>query len=170
MSREKFEEMVDEGVKAIPEKFLRKLDNVAIVVEAEPAPAQIKKLKIRRGWTLFGLYEGVPQAARGAHYFAVLPDKITIFQKPIEEAADSGEEMELLTAKLGGIKRNSSEANPPSLKLRKGSPRLHLRGKPRSIWRRRIKEIVKNTVWHEIAHHFGMDEGRVRQAEARRKK
>ena len=125
LSREKFEEMVDEGVKAIPEKFLRKLDNVAIVVEAEPTPAQIKKLKIRRGWTLFGLYEGVPQAARGTNYSAVLPDKITIFQKPIEEAARSEAE---------------------------------------------IKEIVKNTVWHEIAHHFGMDEGRVRQAEARRKK
>lgn len=161
---------MSKGIRAIPEKFLAKLDNVAIVVEPEPSPAQIKKLKIRQGWTLFGLYEGVPQAARGANYSAVLPDKITIFQKPIEEASKSEVEMELLTAKLGGIKRNSSEANPPSLKLRKGSPRFHLRGKPRSIWRRRIKEIVKNTVWHEIAHHFGMDEGRVRRAEARRKK
>lgn len=125
LSREKFEKIVDEGVQAIPEKFLAKLDNVAIVVEPEPTPAQMRKLKIRSGWTLFGLYEGVPQATRGANYSAVLPDKITIFQKPIEEAANSGEE---------------------------------------------IKEIVKNTVWHEIAHHFGMDEDRVRQAEARRKK
>ncbi len=33
-----------------------------------------------------------------------------------------------------------------------------------------IKEIVKNTVWHEIAHHFGMSEDRVRQAEARRRR
>lgn len=121
---EKFEKMVDEGVKAIPEKFLAKLDNVVIVVELEPTPAQIKKLKIRRGWTLFGLYEGVPQATRGANYSAVLPDKITIFQRPIEEAARGEEE---------------------------------------------IKEIVKNTVWHEIAHHFGMGEDRVRQAEARKK-
>jgi predicted Zn-dependent protease with MMP-like domain len=32
-----------------------------------------------------------------------------------------------------------------------------------------IKEIVKNTVWHEIAHHFGMDEGEVRQAEQKRR-
>jgi len=125
LSREKFEEIVNEGIKAIPEKFLAKLNNVAIVVEAQPSPAQMKKLKIRKGWTLFGLYEGVPQAVRGANYSAVLPDKITIFQKPIEEATRSVEE---------------------------------------------IKEIVKNTVWHEIAHHFGMDEARVRQAEARRKK
>ena len=31
-----------------------------------------------------------------------------------------------------------------------------------------VKRIVKNTVWHEIAHHFGLDEKRVRQIESRR--
>jgi predicted Zn-dependent protease with MMP-like domain len=124
-SREEFEAMVEEGVKAIPERFLKILDNVAVVVEDEPTGAQIKRLKIRRGWTLFGLYEGVPQSSRGAHYTSVLPDKITIFQKPIESAA-----------------KNKKE----------------------------IMSIVKNTVWHEIAHHFGMDEARVRRAEAIKRK
>ena len=33
-----------------------------------------------------------------------------------------------------------------------------------------IKEIVKNTVWHEIAHHFGMNEQEVRTAEAKRRR
>lgn len=32
-----------------------------------------------------------------------------------------------------------------------------------------IKKAVKDTVWHEIAHHFGMDEKRVREAEKKRK-
>ncbi len=32
-----------------------------------------------------------------------------------------------------------------------------------------IKKAVKNTVWHEIAHHFGMDEKQVRSAEQKRK-
>jgi len=32
-----------------------------------------------------------------------------------------------------------------------------------------LKLMVKNTVWHEIAHHFGMDEHRVRKAEAKRR-
>jgi predicted Zn-dependent protease with MMP-like domain len=32
-----------------------------------------------------------------------------------------------------------------------------------------LKRIVFDTVWHEIAHHFGMDEPRVRRAERRRK-
>jgi predicted Zn-dependent protease with MMP-like domain len=31
-----------------------------------------------------------------------------------------------------------------------------------------LKELVKNTVWHEIAHHFGMDEKEVREAQKRR--
>lgn len=31
-----------------------------------------------------------------------------------------------------------------------------------------IKKAVKDTVWHEIAHHFGMDEKQVRQAEQKR--
>jgi predicted Zn-dependent protease with MMP-like domain len=32
-----------------------------------------------------------------------------------------------------------------------------------------IKKAVKDTVWHEIAHHFGMDEHQVRQAEQKRR-
>jgi len=119
-----FEEIVKEGLKTIPEKFLEKLDNVDIVIEDEPTPYQLSKLRARKSSIIFGLYEGVPQTKRGP-YGQVLPDKITIFQKPIEKAASSEEE---------------------------------------------IREIVKNTVWHEIAHHFGMDEKRVREAEVRRKK
>ncbi len=124
LEREKFEKIVEKGIKAIPEKFLRKLSNVAIVVEDEPTAAQKKKLNIHPNWTLFGLYEGVPKTKRGAGYFGVLPDKITIFQKPIESEAVGEEDVE---------------------------------------------EIVKNTVWHEIAHHFGMDEARVRRAENKRR-
>jgi len=124
LSREEFEEMVEAGIAETPEKFLRQLDNVVIVVEDEPTRQQAKRLNIHADWTLFGLYEGVPQAARGDHYTSVVPDKITIFRRPIEAAAESREE---------------------------------------------IKEIVKNTVWHEIAHHFGMDEDEVRRAEAKRR-
>ena len=124
LNRLEFEKILKEGIDLIPEKFLQKLKNVAIVIEDEPTPAQRKKVNLHPGWTLFGLYEGIPQLNRGANYNAVLPDKITIFQKPIEAAA--------------GDEKN-------------------------------IKEIVKNTVWHEIAHHFGMNEARVRQAEARRR-
>ncbi len=124
MDRGKFEELVKQGIEAIPQRFLEKLDNVDIVIEDEPTETQIEKLKLRKDVKLFGLYEGIPQTKRG-FYSGVLPDKITIFKKPIEEVAFSDTQ---------------------------------------------IKEIVKNTVWHEIAHHFGMDEERVRRAEKRKNK
>ena len=125
LNRNEFEKIVKKGIEAIPEKFLLKLENIVIIIEDKPSPDQRKKLDIRRGWTLFGLYEGVSQLERGANYTFVLPDKITIFQKPIEEEARDEED---------------------------------------------LKKIVENTVWHEIAHHFGMDETRVRQVEAKRQK
>jgi len=31
-----------------------------------------------------------------------------------------------------------------------------------------LREMVEDTVWHEVAHYFGMDERRVRAAESRR--
>ena len=124
MDDELFEQLVQQGVAAIPERFLKKLNNVSIIVEAEPSALQKQKVNLRSDQLLFGLYEGVPQNMRGINYSAVLPDKITIFKNSI-----------LMVAK-------SEEA---------------------------IKELVKNTVWHEIAHHFGLDEKRVRQAESKRR-
>ncbi len=31
-----------------------------------------------------------------------------------------------------------------------------------------LEELLRDTVWHEVAHYFGMDERRVRRAEQRR--
>ena len=66
MQKGRFEKIVREGIRAIPEKFLRKLNNVAIVIEGEPTTAQKKKLNIRSNWALLGLYEGVSQIRRGS--------------------------------------------------------------------------------------------------------
>ena len=123
MNQEKFEKLVEEGIKAIPKKFLEMLDNVDIVIEEEPTSYQLSKLKERGGSIILGLYEGTPKTKRW-QYGQVLPDKITIFKKSIEKVARSEEE---------------------------------------------IKKVVKDTVWHEIAHHFGMDEKSVREANQRRK-
>ncbi len=35
--------------------------------------------------------------------------------------------------------------------------------------RRHLEQLLKDTVWHEVAHYFGMDERRVRRAERARK-
>ena len=125
MSNDAFEKLVEEGIKAIPEKFLQKLKNVRIVVEDEPSREQIKKIKLQSGRTLFGLYEGVPQPARNGGYNFSLPDKITIFKLSIENACDTDEQ---------------------------------------------IRKQVMQTVWHEIAHHFGLDDDAVRFKEKERRK
>lgn len=121
MTTEQFEELVREGIRAIPKKFLDKLDNVDIVIEDDPTLEQLKKLKVKNNYFLFGLYEGIPKTKRWG-YSQALPDKITIFKNPIEKSTQNEEA---------------------------------------------IKKIVKDTVWHEIAHHFGMDEERVKKAEDR---
>jgi predicted Zn-dependent protease with MMP-like domain len=91
MDRERFQRLVAKAVEELPEEFLALLDNVDIVLEDHPSRAQIGNAQ--RGYTLLGLYEGVPLTERGAHYGLVPPDKITIFRKPIEGMCESDDEI-----------------------------------------------------------------------------
>jgi predicted Zn-dependent protease with MMP-like domain len=79
----------------LPSEFRSKLENVDVVVEDWPTPRQISQMKLRHPSQLLGLYEGVPQTKRGRGYGMVLPDKITIFQKPIEARCHFDEEIEV---------------------------------------------------------------------------
>ena len=123
LNRKQFEQLVADGVAAIPAKFRARLKNVAIVVEGEPTADQRQQMAMRDDEDLYGLYEGVPLTERGEHYSLVLPDKITIFMKAALE--DSATEAE-------------------------------------------VRQIVRDTVWHEIAHHFGYSETEVEKREAER--
>ncbi len=88
MERERFEELVTASLEDLPEQFAAILENVDVVVEDDPPRSQ------RRGrGLLLGLYEGVPMTARGAGYNLVAPDKITIFQRPIESICATEEEV-----------------------------------------------------------------------------
>lgn len=120
MDRESFEGLVAKAVQDLPEEFRSLLQNVDVVVEDRPTPFQLRRSGLRHGQTLLGLYEGVPQTRRGGHYGLVPPDKITIFQKPIEA------------------------------KCRYGAD---------------ISAEIQRVVRHEIAHHFGSSEARLRQIE-----
>jgi predicted Zn-dependent protease with MMP-like domain len=84
MNRERFESLVSTAIEALPEEFFRRLENIAVVIDDGPTPAQLKKVGVRHGEILLGLYEGVPLTKRGHNYGMVPPDKITIFQKSIE--------------------------------------------------------------------------------------
>ena len=84
MDREIFESLVAKAVSSLPEEFSERLENIDIVVAGQPTSRQLAETGLRRDMTLLGLYEGVPLTIRGRHYGMVVPDKITIFQKPIE--------------------------------------------------------------------------------------
>ena len=102
----------------MPQEFASQLNNVDVVVKDEPTDHQ--KRHLPEGTLLLGLYEGVPQTNRGAHYNLALPDKITIFQRPIE-----------------AVCRTDAE----------------------------IIQQVGKTVRHEIAHHFGISDEKLKQLE-----
>ncbi len=100
MKREDFEELVMAAVDNLPEEFAAQLDNVAIVVEDVPNRGQVRRAQVEPGNTLLGLYEGVPHTRRGHDYSMVLPDKITIFQRPIEAACVTREDVVALVRKV----------------------------------------------------------------------
>ena len=93
MKREAFEELVAAAVERLPGEFAERLDNVAIVVQDAPTRRQLGGPRGERGMTLLGLYEGVPITERTHDYGMVLPDKITLFQGPIEASCRTEEEI-----------------------------------------------------------------------------
>ena len=115
MNESDFQELVIEAIKEVPQDFLKFLENVEITTAMWP---NLDQRRFARGALLFGLYEGIPKTKRGINYTMVLPDKITIFQGPIELVAKTPED---------------------------------------------VKKQVKKTVIHEIAHHFGISDKRLKQ-------
>src|SRR5690606_15862245 len=100
---------------------ITQLQNVAIVYADEPTDEQVQRMKIDNNHLLLGLYEGIPQTSRGTGYNLVLPDKITLFKKPILTSV------------------HTKEA---------------------------LFEQIKRTLWHEIAHHYGLHHDRIDSLEA----
>jgi predicted Zn-dependent protease with MMP-like domain len=93
ISRERFEQLVEEALDSIPQALWNAIDNVGVVVEEWPSPAQMASVGLEHGNSiLLGLYEGVPLTARSHHYGLVLPDKITIFRVPILRVCPPGDE------------------------------------------------------------------------------
>jgi predicted Zn-dependent protease with MMP-like domain len=125
MDRERFEWLVARAVSDLPDEFQERMDNIDVVVQDEPTSPQMADAGLKRGQTLLGLYEGVPLTRRSRAYGMVPPDKITIFQQPIEAICRSDAEI-----------------------------------------RREVQRVVK----HEIAHHFGISDARLRQLERKRRR
>jgi predicted Zn-dependent protease with MMP-like domain len=80
---QRFEDLVDEALTAIPMPFAAALDEVAIVIDDEPSPAQRHESDLPDGEILYGLYEGVARTEYGADWI-VAPNRITLFRLPLE--------------------------------------------------------------------------------------
>jgi predicted Zn-dependent protease with MMP-like domain len=94
MDRVKFENLVDQAIRELPAEFRKRLKNVVVIVEDRPSEELLDDLEIPSGHILFGLYEGTPLTERGFDT-PLHPDRIWIFQRPIEEECESeGEIME----------------------------------------------------------------------------
>lgn len=93
MTRQQFLRLVDEALETIPANFRDAMTNVAIVVEDEPTRDQLRSVGIAPPDTLLGLYEGTPLTERSWSHAKVLPDKITLFQGPIEDSSDDEDDV-----------------------------------------------------------------------------
>ncbi|HEX7486431.1 MAG TPA: metallopeptidase family protein [Vicinamibacterales bacterium] len=93
MTRDRFRQLVSDALDTIPSRFRRHLQNIAIVVEDQPSRALLAEMEIAPPDTLFGLYQGIPLTERPWGYGNVLPDRITIFQGPIEDVSETEDEV-----------------------------------------------------------------------------
>ncbi len=118
LSRAEFEQLVAAALDDLPPFFHEKMSNVEVIVETWPTRDDLHAAGVPSGQTLLGLYQGVPLTQRGAHYQLALPDRIAIFQGPIEQVYQTPEA---------------------------------------------IRAGVRHTVIHELAHHFGISDDRLRE-------
>jgi predicted Zn-dependent protease with MMP-like domain len=93
MTREKFERLVVEAITLIPKRFRREMKNLALVVEDEPSIALLQEMEVVPPDSLYGLYQGTPLPERSWGFGNVLPDRITLYQRPIEEDCDDEDDV-----------------------------------------------------------------------------
>jgi predicted Zn-dependent protease with MMP-like domain len=93
VTREQFTALVEDALRDIPRRFRDAMKNVAVVVEDEPSDDLLDEMEIGPDDTLFGLYQGTPLPERSWAYGNNLPDRISIYQFPIEDACEDDDEI-----------------------------------------------------------------------------
>lgn len=81
---EEFEGLVADALDEIPPELAAMMANVVVLVADDPPPGSGR---------LLGLYEGTPLTQRGSWYAGVLPDRITLFRRPILRSCGSRAEV-----------------------------------------------------------------------------
>ncbi len=115
MRRSRFRRLVERALDEIPDELAQRMDNVVVLVRGQPTQEEMDSVGLSPRDTLLGLYVGRPLTSRG-WYGETLPDRIMIYQEPIESICHSEDE---------------------------------------------VVAQVRETVLHEVAHHFGIDDDRL---------
>ncbi len=118
MSRRRFEAIVRRALMHLPPELAARLENIDIVVRTRASERQLQSGSVLAHQTLLGLYVGTDLTRRSQGYNFALPDRIFIFQQPLEQLAASEEALE---------------------------------------------QLVRRTVLHEVAHHFGINDARLHE-------
>lgn len=87
-----FEALVQRALDGLPAGVRQLLENVAVVIEDEPGPDQLRNSQLPPEESLYGLYEGVSPVTYGAS-LVPFPNKITLFRLPLEEDFPDPEEL-----------------------------------------------------------------------------
>lgn len=93
VERAEFRTLVREAVASLPDKLLKNVHNVDIVIERRPNARDRKRSGIGQDGLLLGLYHGIPLTKRGEFYNLVAPDKISLYQEHIEAVCRTDEEV-----------------------------------------------------------------------------
>ena len=92
MTRDRFRTLVAAAIDGIPPRFAQAMSNIAVVVEDAAPPDLLAELEMDADEELFGLYQGTPLPERDWAYGNTLPDRITLYQRTIEDFCDGDED------------------------------------------------------------------------------
>lgn len=93
MERHRFEELVRRALDELPEEIAVRMSNVDVEVQEWPSASQLRSVGISSGHTLLGLYQGIPLTRRTSGYQMVPPDRIIIFQRPLERISRGDDQL-----------------------------------------------------------------------------
>ena len=79
-----FEELVAQALDGVPRELTALMDNVVVLIEAEPPPAEAG---------ILGLYDGVPLTERDSNYTFLAPDRIFVYRGPLTRLCETSEEL-----------------------------------------------------------------------------
>lgn len=94
MSPKEFDRIVRRSIRRIPREIRRHLDNVLISVQKRPSRKLLAEMGLPPDQSLLGCYQGISLIERSSLDQPLYPDRILLFQEPMEEMCDTFDEVE----------------------------------------------------------------------------